>query len=64
MSSSTYTSPCCSSFRCPDGKIRLFCKGADAMIMARIRHNNPIAQDVRNHLVGLPLSPLSEGGVG
>jgi len=36
--------------RCPDGKIRLFCKGADTMIMARIRQGQSIVPKVRNHL--------------
>ncbi len=39
--------------RCPDGKIRLFCKGADTMIMTRIKQGQPIIPHVRKHLVSL-----------
>lgn len=37
--------------RCPDGRIRLFCKGADTMIMARVRAVQPRMSHVRQHLV-------------
>lgn len=37
--------------RCPDGKIRLFSKGADTMIMARLRDHQAITPSVRRHLV-------------
>lgn len=36
--------------RCPDGRIRLFCKGADTMIMARVRAVQPRMSHVRQHL--------------
>ncbi|KXZ52548.1 hypothetical protein GPECTOR_9g592 [Gonium pectorale] len=36
--------------RCPDGKVRLFCKGADTMIMARITPTHPRSTVVRQHL--------------
>eukprot|EP00798_Chlamydomonas_sp_ICE-L_P004076 gene4076-14171_t len=35
--------------RCPDGQIRLFCKGADTMVMARIK-DGPLVRGVRQHL--------------
>ncbi|KAJ9515335.1 hypothetical protein QJQ45_006610 [Haematococcus lacustris] len=37
--------------RCPDGKVRLFCKGADTMIMARVRPGQQVTASVRAHLV-------------
>ena len=37
--------------RCPDGKVRLFCKGADTMIMARVQPTQPRISNVRMHLV-------------
>jgi hypothetical protein len=36
---------------CPDGKIRLFCKGADTVIMTRVRQGQPNISHVRSHLV-------------
>ncbi|KAJ1978950.1 aminophospholipid translocase [Dimargaris verticillata] len=30
--------------RCPDGKVRLYCKGADTVIMERLGENNPYSQ--------------------
>eukprot|EP00124_Ichthyophonus_hoferi_P000614 Ihof_evm7s24 gene=Ihof_evmTU7s24 len=36
--------------RCPDGKIRLFCKGADNMIMARIKKNDELENVTNKHL--------------
>ncbi|PNW71492.1 hypothetical protein CHLRE_16g656500v5 [Chlamydomonas reinhardtii] len=36
--------------RCPDGKVRLFCKGADTMIMARVQPTQPRISNVRMHL--------------
>ncbi|GLC49980.1 hypothetical protein PLESTB_000329300 [Pleodorina starrii] len=36
--------------RCPDGKVRLFCKGADTMIMARVAARQPRVPAVRRHL--------------
>ncbi|GFH14236.1 phospholipid-transporting ATPase [Haematococcus lacustris] len=40
--------------RCPDGKVRLFCKGADTMIMARVRPGQQVTASVRAHLDGVP----------
>ncbi len=37
--------------RCPDGQVRLFCKGADTMIMARVKPTQPRITNVRLHLV-------------
>ncbi|EFJ44459.1 hypothetical protein VOLCADRAFT_95397 [Volvox carteri f. nagariensis] len=42
--------------RCPDGKIRLFCKGADTMIMARVMPRQPRSSNVRNHLEEMALA--------
>ncbi|GFR50254.1 hypothetical protein Agub_g12440 [Astrephomene gubernaculifera] len=42
--------------RCPDGRIRLFCKGADTMIMARITPTQPRTTNVRMHLEEMALS--------
>ncbi|KAG2451812.1 hypothetical protein HYH02_003588 [Chlamydomonas schloesseri] len=36
--------------RCPDGQVRLFCKGADTMIMARVKPTQPRITNVRMHL--------------
>ncbi|KAG2485813.1 hypothetical protein HYH03_015523 [Edaphochlamys debaryana] len=36
--------------RCPDNKIRLFCKGADTMIMTRVKPMQPRTQHVRRDL--------------
>jgi phospholipid-transporting ATPase len=37
-------------FRCPDGKIRLYCKGADTVIMERLHKNNPHTEITLRHL--------------
>lgn len=37
-------------FRCPDGKIRLFCKGADTMILERLGGEQPFTQATIRHL--------------
>lgn len=37
--------------RCPDGKVRLYCKGADTMMMVRVRQGHPLLPPVRQHLV-------------
>lgn len=37
-------------FRCPDGKIRLYCKGADTVILERLGGNNPIVDVTLQHL--------------
>jgi hypothetical protein len=37
--------------RCPDGKVRLYCKGADTMMMVRVRQGDPLLPSVRQHLV-------------
>jgi phospholipid-transporting ATPase len=37
-------------FRCPDGKIRVYCKGADTVIMERLHSNNPISDATLRHL--------------
>ena len=37
-------------FRCPDGKIRCYCKGADTVIMERLGKNNPIVEATLQHL--------------
>lgn len=37
-------------FRCPDGKIRVYCKGADTVIMERLHPNNPISEATLRHL--------------
>lgn len=36
--------------RCPDGKIKLFCKGADTVIMARLSENQPYTEQTLVHL--------------
>lgn len=36
--------------RCPDGKIRLFCKGADTVILERLAKDNPIVDTTLLHL--------------
>ncbi|RKP40388.1 aminophospholipid-translocating P4-type ATPase [Dimargaris cristalligena] len=36
--------------RCPDGKIRLYCKGADTVIYERLAENNPYSQITLGHL--------------
>ncbi|KAF8466614.1 hypothetical protein BDZ91DRAFT_158387 [Kalaharituber pfeilii] len=37
-------------FRCPDGKIRLYCKGADTVILERLAPDNPIVEVTLQHL--------------
>ena len=37
-------------FRCPDGKIRIFCKGADTVIMERLHKENTIVDATLRHL--------------
>ncbi|OQE20479.1 hypothetical protein PENSTE_c013G08051 [Penicillium steckii] len=37
-------------FRCPDGKIRIYCKGADTVILERLYPNNPIVETTLQHL--------------
>jgi phospholipid-transporting ATPase len=38
-------------FRCPDGKVRLYCKGADTVIMERLQNNNDLmAEATLRHL--------------
>ena len=37
-------------FRCPDGKIRVYCKGADTVILERLNNDNPIVDATLQHL--------------
>ena len=37
-------------FRCPDGKIRIYCKGADTVILERLGKNNPATEVTLQHL--------------
>ena len=37
-------------FRCPDGKVRCYCKGADTVILERLHQNNPIVEATLQHL--------------
>lgn len=37
-------------FRCPDGKIRVYTKGADTVILERLRPDNPIVETTLQHL--------------
>ena len=37
-------------FRCPDGKIRCYCKGADTVILERLGQENPIVEATLQHL--------------
>jgi phospholipid-transporting ATPase len=37
-------------FRCPDGKIRVYCKGADTVILERLARDNPIVDSTMQHL--------------
>uniref|UniRef100_A0A060TC31 Phospholipid-transporting ATPase n=1 Tax=Blastobotrys adeninivorans TaxID=409370 RepID=A0A060TC31_BLAAD len=37
-------------FRCPDGKIRLYCKGADTVILERLAEDNPFVTPTMSHL--------------
>lgn len=36
--------------RCPDGKIKLYCKGADTVILARLSENQPFTDQTMIHL--------------
>lgn len=37
-------------FRCPDGKVRVYCKGADTVIMERLNNENPMVDVTLQHL--------------
>ena len=37
-------------FRCPDGKIRIYCKGADTVILERLAQDNPVVDVTLQHL--------------
>jgi phospholipid-transporting ATPase len=37
-------------FRCPDGKIRIYCKGADTVILERVHPNQPVVETTLRHL--------------
>ncbi|KAL4878993.1 hypothetical protein BJY04DRAFT_229508 [Aspergillus karnatakaensis] len=37
-------------FRCPDGKIRIYVKGADTVILERLHPDNPIVESTLQHL--------------
>jgi phospholipid-transporting ATPase len=37
-------------FRCHDGKIRVFCKGADTVILERLHDNQPVVETTLRHL--------------
>lgn len=37
-------------FRCPDGKIRIYCKGADTVILERLSKNNQMVDATLRHL--------------
>lgn len=37
-------------FRCPDGKIRCYCKGADTVILERLGKDNPMVEPTLQHL--------------
>ena len=37
-------------FRCPDGKVRCYCKGADTVILERLGKDNPITEATLQHL--------------
>ena len=37
-------------FRCPDGKIRCYCKGADTVILERLGKDNPVIESTLQHL--------------
>jgi phospholipid-transporting ATPase len=36
--------------RCPDGKIRIYCKGADTVIFERLARDNPLLDQTTQHL--------------
>ena len=37
-------------YRCPDGKVRCYCKGADTVILERLGKENPIVEATLQHL--------------
>lgn len=37
-------------FRCPDGKVRVYCKGADTVILERLHPDNPTVETTLQHL--------------
>lgn len=37
-------------FRCPDGKVRVYCKGADTVILERLAADNPYTEITLQHL--------------
>ncbi|KAK3375236.1 hypothetical protein B0H63DRAFT_399890 [Podospora didyma] len=37
-------------YRCPDGKVRCYCKGADTVILERLNNNNPHVDVTLRHL--------------
>ncbi|KAL9005389.1 MAG: hypothetical protein Q9188_001831 [Gyalolechia gomerana] len=37
-------------YRCPDGKVRCYCKGADTVILERLGKDNPIVEATVQHL--------------
>ncbi|KAJ5339437.1 hypothetical protein N7452_006165 [Penicillium brevicompactum] len=37
-------------FRCPDGKVRIYCKGADTVILERLHPDNPTVEATLQHL--------------
>lgn len=37
-------------YRCPDGKVRCYCKGADTVILERLGKDNPIVEATLQHL--------------
>ncbi|KAJ5542520.1 hypothetical protein N7535_004942 [Penicillium sp. DV-2018c] len=37
-------------FRCPDGKVRVYCKGADTVILERLHPDNPTVEATLQHL--------------
>lgn len=47
--------------RCPDGKIKLYCKGADTVIMERLSSTQPFTEQTNIHLeVRVTLCQLRE----
>jgi len=38
--------------RCPDGRVRLMCKGADGVVMERLQAEQKLQTRVQAHLVG------------
>jgi phospholipid-transporting ATPase len=36
--------------KCPDGKIKLYCKGADTVILERLSQDNPFTESTLRHL--------------